>query len=89
MKDKGEGKGGEWALYICACILTPRSFFRKEGTGTVHSGKSVLLLCFHTLCIRYSYARIRSHTLWIRYSYACIRYAMYAYGDKRFPDRPS
>jgi len=36
MENKGEGKVGELAEYICAGILTPRSLVWK-GTGTVYS----------------------------------------------------
>jgi len=63
--------------------MTPWSLVWKEGTGTVHSGKSVL------------YIDISSHMLYTLYLYAYVRYAFvthtleYAYVDKCYNHGPS
>ena len=74
---------------VCAIQSHSITHFTHELAFAMHT--------LYTLCIRYSYARIRyayvmdtllirSQTLCIRYSYACLRYA---FGDTGFNAGPS
>ena len=95
MEDKGEGKGGEQVEDISHASLHLVVQLEYEGTGAVHSGKSVLFIVIssHMLCTLDPYAHVRyayvthtlayvMYTLLIRSHTLCIRYS---YARIRYP----